>query len=209
LTANGYCEYDTIKVKLRIDDDSMREEIQLYMHEIDDLINNRLREKLGERNIYGQPIVLPLNHSTIPPVPIELKAIATDLVVAKIRLQNSEKPLLWDSAVKVLDNYLERVYGWTSHKPFQPERTLTMTPFSGVVGTTITIGGTNFQPIAKLRFVFGATLPTTTPAVVITDSTGSFSGVTFAVPENHPEGSYEIKVNDDYGGLSIRFQVTS
>lgn len=208
LTANGFTEYDTIKVKLRIDDDSMRDEIRLYMHEVDDLIINRLIAKLGVYNVYGQKIVYPLTSDTIPPVPLELKAIANDLVVAKIRLQNSEKPLLWDSAVKVLDNYLDRVYGWTSHKPYEPIRELTISPTSGNVGATITISGINFQPSAKIDFVFNATTPTTTPATVISTTTGAFSTVTFVVPANHPAGSYEIKVSDSFGGQTIRFQVT-
>lgn len=209
MTANGYTEYDTIKVKLRVDDDSMREEIQLYMHEIDDLITNRLRSKLGFYNVYGTPITLPLTFNTIPTIPLELKAIANDLVVAKIRLQNSEKPLLWDSAVKVLDNYLDMVYGWTRDQPFQPTRTLTISPASGIIGSTITIGGTNFQPTTKLTIIFDATNPTTTPADVITNSAGVFSGVTFLVPANQPDGAYTIKVADQFGGISGKFQVTS
>lgn len=201
-------EYDEIKIKLRIDDDSMRDEIQLYMHQIDNLINNRLRAKLGEYNIYGQAIILPLTFQTIPIIPLELKAIASDLVVAKIRLQNSEKPLLWDAQVKVLDNYLDMVYGWTQHGAFQPVRTLTISPASGIIGSTITVSGTNFQPTTKLTISFGNTNPTTTPATVITSSTGVFSA-TFLVPTNHSDSSYEIKIADEMGGKAGKYQVTS
>ncbi len=208
MVQNGYTEYDSVKIKLRVNDDSMKDEIQLYMHEIDDLINNRLRAKLGEQNIYGGIIILPLTDETIPPIPIELKAIAHDLVVAKLRLQNSEKPLLWDSAVKVLDNYLERVYGWTRSKPFQPERTITITPTSGIVGSTITLGVTNFQPLTTLSIAFSTANPTTTPVVVNTDDLGVVSGVTFDVPES-TLGTNQIKIVDDFGGLTISFLVTS
>jgi hypothetical protein len=97
----SYTEYDSIKTKLRVEDDSMRDEIELYMQEIDDLIDNRLRAKLGSKNIYGQEITLPLSHNTIPAIPLELKAIANNLVVAKIRFQNSEKPMLWDAEVNI------------------------------------------------------------------------------------------------------------
>lgn len=207
MVANGYTEYDTIKIKLRVGDDSMKDEIQLYMHEIDDLVDNRLRAKLGQRNIYGEPIILPLTFDTIPEIPLEIKAIANDLVVAKIRLQNAEKPLLWDSAVKVLDNYLERVYGWTKSTPFKPVRTLTITPSQGNIGTTITIGGTNFQPTTDLTIQFAQTNPPTTPVQVVTDEKGIFAGVTFEVPLAHPNGSTAIKVNDSFGGLEVRFEV--
>lgn len=206
MVANGYTEYDTIKIKLRIDDDSMRDEIQLYMHEVDDLINNRLEAKLGKTNIYGQEIVYPLNHTTIPVIPIELKSIASDLVVAKIRLQNAEKPLLWDSAVKVLEDYLERVYGYTQSGRYQPIRSFTVSPTSGTVGTTVTISGTNFQPTSKITVIFDYNNPTTTPADVITDVKGVFSA-TFDIPLTQPVGAYYIKVNDDFGGMISKFQV--
>lgn len=204
---NGYTEYDSIKIKLRINDDSMKEEIEIYMQEVDDLVDNRIRAKIGTHNIYGVKIELPLTTTTIPPIPAELKAIANNLVVAKIRLQNSEKPMLWDSEVKVLENYLDRVYGFTSSKAWAPIRELTISPTSGTVGSTITVNGIYFQPNAKLNFVFGATHPTTTPTTVITDINGSFTGVTFVVPANHPEGSYDIKVIDEYGGQKIKFSV--
>lgn len=204
----GYSEYDSIKTKLRISDDSMFDEINLYMKEIDDLVNNRLRAKLGTDNVYGEAIVLPLTSTTVPPVPIELKGIANDLVVAKIRLQNAEKPLLWDSAVKVLDNFLEKVYGWTRDIPFQPIRTFTVSPTTGIIGATITVSGTNFEPTAKIKVIFNSSEPTTTPAEIISTATGTFTG-TFDIPANISDGSYVVKTNDNFGGKQVNFQVTS
>lgn len=205
-----YSEYDGVKIKLRVaeTDNSMRDEIQLYMNEIDDLVNNRLRAKLGTDNVYGDPIVLPLTSTTIPPIPIELKGIANDLVVAKIRLQNAEKPLLWDSAVKVLDNFLEKVYGWTRDTPFQPIRTITISPTSGAVAATITISGTNFESVADIRIIFASTEVVTTPDPIISTSTGTFTG-TFAVPANSPDGAFLVKANDNFGGKDVNFLVTS
>lgn len=209
LGVDDLTEYDTIKEKLRLEDDSMRDEIQIYMHEISNLINNRLRNKLGEVNIYGEPIILPLTFETIPPVDLELKGIANDMVVAKIRLQNSEKPLLWDASVKVLDNYLEQRFGWTRDVAFQPKRTLTVTPRSGAIASTITIAGTNYKPVDKLTIIFDNTEPVTTPVSVITSSAGIFTGVTFVVPANQPDGAYEVKVRDTLGGVIVNYQVIS
>ena len=206
MVSTNYAEYDSVKVKLRLEDDSMRDEIRLIMQEINDLINNRLRAKLGEYNVYGSRIELPLTSSTLPPIPVELKAIANDLVVAKIRLQNSEKPMLWDSAVNVLDNYLEKVYGWTRNTPFQPIRTYTISPTSGNVGATVTLSGTNFEPTAKLVIKFNGQDVVTTPTTVITDSKGVFSGVTFVVP-SVDEGQKKIKIVDGFGGIEANFQV--
>ena len=208
MPTNAYSEYDSVKIKLRVSDDSMRDEILLYMHEVDDLVNNRLRNKLGTDNVYGEPIVLPLTATTRPKIPIELKGISNDLVVAKIRLQNSEKPLLWDSAVKVLDNFLEKVYGWTKDTPFQPIRTFTVTPTTGAVGATLTVSGDNFEPTAKIRIIFDSSEPTTTPDPIISTATGTFTG-TFAVPANQPDGSHIVKANDNFGGKDRNFQVTS
>ena len=203
----NYAEYDSIKIKLRLDDDSMRDEIHLIMQDVNDLINNRLRAKLGEYNIYGSRIILPLTYTTLPPVPVELKGIANDLVVAKIRLQNSEKPMLWDSAVNVLDNYLEKVYGWTRNTPYQPIRTFTVTPTTGIVGATVTISGTNFEPTAKLVVKFNGQDVDTTPVDVTTDSSGVFTGVTFLVP-NVDTGQKKIKIADNFGGIETTFLVT-
>lgn len=205
----GYAEYDSVKIKLRVSDDSMRDEIQLAMQDINDLINNRIRAKLGEYNIYGSRIDLPLTFNTSPPIPIELKGIASDLVVAKIRLQNAEKPLLWDSAVKILDNYLERVYGFTRDIPFQPVRLFTITPRTGLIGATVTMSGTDFEPDAKLDIVFDTTNPVTIPADVLTNTVGAFTGATFTVPVGQPDGSYEIKISDKFGGIKVNFQVIS
>ncbi len=204
----SYTEYDSIKTKLRVEDDSMRDEIELYMQEIDDLIDNRLRAKLGSKNIYGQEITLPLSHNTIPAIPLELKAIANNLVVAKIRFQNSEKPMLWDAEVNILDNYMERVYGYTRHKRYQPRRTLSLSAYTATAGTTITVSGTMFEPNAKLTFKFDTVELATTPADVITTSTGSYS-FTFAIPSNQATGSAKIKVYDSVGGLDTKLEVTA
>lgn len=203
---NGYTEYDSIKVKLRVSDDTMKEEIEIYMHDIDDLVDNRLRNKLGKYNIYGSEITLPLDTTTIPPIPAELKGIANDLVVAKIRLQNAEKPLLWDAEVKRLDNYLDMVYGWTRDVPYQPTRTLVISPTTGSPTDTITLSGTNFQPVIKLNIVFDHTNPVTIPVDVITDDKGIFSA-TFDIPVTQNTGAYKIKVADRFGGIERNFEV--
>lgn len=211
----SYTEYDSIKIKLRIANDSMRDEIELYMQEIDDLLDNRLRARLGAVNIYGDEIILPLTSDTIPELPLELKGIANNLVVAKIRLQNSEKPMLWDAEVNILDNYLDRVYGYIRGTAFRPRRTIALSPQSGSVGQVVTVTGTGFAPIKKLtiEFTSGTTVSysagtiVTTPTDVITDNKGAFS-FTFPIPANTSAGSYIVKVNDDIGGMTPSFQVT-
>jgi hypothetical protein len=214
-----YSEYDVLKVKMRIPDDSLKDELLIYMDEIDDLIDNRLRAKLGEIDSNGNNIVLPLTTSTIPQVDQEIKAIAIDMVEGKFRLKTSEKTLLWDTSVKSLENYLERRFGWTINGSYQINPTLTVSPTSGVVGTTVTISGTQWIPNATLSIKFGGLEVTTSPSTVVSDAFGEFSGVTFTVP-NNSLGGFIINVTDydsntytkkdpnlQYNGKNERFRI--
>ena len=214
-----YSEYDIIKVKMRIPDDTLKDELLIYMDEVDDLIDNRLRSKLGEIDSNGSNIILPLTTTTVPSVDREIKAIAIDMVEGKFRLKTSEKTLLWDTAVKSLENYIERRFGWTSNSSFQINPTLTVTPTNGTVGSTVTISGTQWIPNANIKITFSGHIVTTTPLIVTTDSLGEFSSVTFIVP-NNSLGGYLINVTDydsgthkkkdsnlQYNGKNERFRI--
>lgn len=208
VSSGNYAEYNTVKIKLRIEDNSMKDEIRLYIQDIQDLINNRLRAKLGTHNVYNSEIILPLTHNTIPTIPLELKGIAADLVVAKIRLQNSEKTTLWDSAVNVLDDYLTKVYGFTRAVRFEPIREVIVNPVTGPSGTEVTISGSLFEPNKILRVWFDGIEIVTSPTEVTTDKDGIFTASTFDVP-NSSNGQKEIKIVDGLGGKISTFLVTS
>lgn len=214
-----YSEYDVLKVKMRIPDDSLKDELLIYMDEIDDLIDNRLRAKLGEVDSNGNTIILPLTVSTVPSVDREIKAIAIDMVEGKFRLKTSEKTLLWDTSVKSLENYIERRFGWTMNGSFQVNPTLTITPTSGIVGSTVTVSGTQWIPNANIKITFSGLVVSTTPTIVTSNSLGEFTGVTFTVP-NNSIGGYLITVTDydsgtykkkdpnlQYNGKNERFRI--
>ena len=214
-----YSEYDLLKVKMRIPDDSLKDELLIYMDEIDDLIDNRLRAKLGEVDSNGNTIILPLTVSTVPSVDREIKAIAIDMVEGKFRLKTSEKTLLWDTSVKSLENYIERRFGWTMNGSFQVNPTLTITPTSGIVGSTVTVSGTQWIPNANIKITFSGLVVSTTPTIVTSNSLGEFTGVTFTVP-NNSIGGYLITVTDydsgtykkkdpnlQYNGKNERFRI--
>lgn len=59
---------------------------------------------------------------------------------------------------------------------------ITLSPSSGHIGDTITISGNTFSPTEHMNFTFNGVLMTTTPATVITNGSGFFSGVTITVP---------------------------
>lgn len=188
---------------MRIPDDSLKDELLVYMDEVDDLIDNRLRAKLGEVDSNGNTIVLPLTTATIPSVDQEIKAIAVDMVEGKFRLKTSEKTLLWDTAVKSLENYIERRFGWTTNGSYDINPTLTVSPITGTVGTTVTLTGTQWIPNADITVKFGGLEVTTTPTTVTSDEYGDFS-CTFAVP-NNSVGGYVINVTDyDSGAQKIK-----
>ncbi len=188
---------------MRIPDDSLKDELLVYMDEVDDLIDNRLRAKLGEIDSNGNTIVLPLTTATIPSVDQEIKAIAVDMVEGKFRLKTSEKTLLWDTAVKSLENYIERRFGWTTNGSYDINPTLTVSPITGTVGTTVTLTGTQWIPNADITVKIGGLEVTTTPTPVTSDEYGDFS-CTFAVP-NNSVGGYVINVTDyDSGAQKIK-----
>ena len=175
-------EYDSVKLKLRLNDDTLKEEISLYIQEVDDLVNNRVRNKLGTVDFNGDQIDIPLTVDGEPSIDSELKAIATDAVIGKFRLQNSEKPLIWDTAMKNLDNYLDRRFGYTRDTPFRQKPQASATPSVGTRGTVITLEGEKWGKNTQLIFQFNEVTVSTTPAFVVTNSEGMFSGVTIKVP---------------------------
>ena len=186
-------EYDSVKLKLRLNDDTLKEEISLYIQEVDDLVNNRVRNKLGTVDFNGDQIDLPLTVEGEPPIDEELKSIATDAVIGKFRLQNSEKPLIWDTAMKNLDNYLDRRFGYTRDEPFRQKPQASVTPTSGTPLTIVTLEGQIWGKNTALTFQFGEVndrstalfngqIVETTPVLVITDENGRFANVTFEIP---------------------------
>ncbi len=179
-----YIEWDSVKLKLRLNDDTLKDEIGLYIQEVDDLVNNRLRNKLGSFDFNGDPIELPLTIDGEPPIDEELKSIATDAVIGKFRLQNSEKPLIWDTAIKNLDNYLDRRFGYTRDTGFRQKTVATVTPTSGTRGVELTLSGENWGQNITLTFQFEGIDVDTQPSFVVTNDEGRFENVTFLVPSN-------------------------
>jgi len=184
----------------------MRDEIELYMQEIDDLLDNRLRARLGAVNIYGDEIILPLTSETVPELPLELKGIANNLVVAKIRLQNSEKPMLWDAEVNILDNYLDRVYGYIRGTAYRPRRSISLSPETGAIAQVVTVTGSGFAPTQKLTIEWSGGDIVTTATDVISTNKGAFT-FTFPIPAGTANGAYTLKVHDTFGGMVPNFQV--
>ena len=202
-----YAEYDSIKLKMRLPDDTLKEEIVLYIQEVDDLINNRIKNKVGTVDFNNTDIVLPLSTETEPEIDEEIKAIAADMVEGKFRLKTAEKPLLWDTSVKNLDNYLDRRFGWTRDVRFRQFPQISITPQVGPVGTLVTLEGMQWRPSSDITIQFQGQDVVTVPTLIVSDTEGEFSGVTFTVPQT-VDGGKEINITDGLNSKQVRFQVT-
>ncbi len=209
-------EYDSVKLKLRLNDDTLKDEISLYIQEVDDLVNNRVRNKLGTIDFNGDLIDLPLTVDGEPAIDEELKSIATDAVIGKFRLQNSEKPLIWDTAMKNLDNYLDRRFGYTRDTAFRQKPQASITPSVGTTGTLVTLSGEKWGKNTKLIFQFGA-IPNessvfsgqillTTPVTVVTDENGMFTDVTLFIPNSATLNETSlINITDGRQATQVKF----
>jgi hypothetical protein len=201
-----YSNYDSLKVKLRIPDDSIIDEIELYQQETDTLINNRLRAKLGNTDANGNAIVLPLTSSTYPIIDDELISIANDLVEGKFRFKTTQRDIYWKEALGRFDEYMDRTFGWTENHAYRNNPQITISPNNGSSSTVVTVTGIQFLGNAIITGTFSGIPCVTTPSTVVTDNTGAFS-FTFPVPTNQVTGSYVINCTDGTNGSSQRFRV--
>ena len=197
-----YATLDIVKQKLRIQesDHTIDEELETYSTEVDTLINRHLRRKLGTFDQNGDPINLPLTETTYPAITEDLRVIADDLVEGKFRLKTTNDEILWNNAKQQLLEYLDFEFGWTENKPFRRTPDISITPTTGIPDTTVTVAGSNFANIETLEIVFGGVLQDTTPAEVVTTSSGAIpASVTFDVPTNAGKGAKEVKVRSISG----------
>ena len=72
--------------------------------------------------------------------------------------------------------------GNTAFASFTVTSGITLSPTSGVVGTTVTVSGSSFAASSTITIKFAGVTQITIPGTVTTSSSGSFSGVTFTVP---------------------------
>lgn len=201
-------EWESVKEKLRLNDDTLKEEMYLYIQEVDDLVNNRIRNKIGSRDFYGNDIILPLTVDSEPAIDEELKAIATDLVIGKFRLQTSEKSAIWDTAVKNLDNWLDRRFGYTRDVSFKQIPLIELDPAFGTPSTLVSIDGSRWIPNALLKITVDGIEVATTPVQALTSGNGSFENITFTIPASSLVNQQSnIIITDGKNFKEIKFTV--
>ncbi|MFQ5940160.1 MAG: beta strand repeat-containing protein [Nitrososphaerales archaeon] len=75
---------------------------------------------------------------------------------------------------------------------------ITLSPTSGIAGSTINVTGTGFIASASLTIKFDTLALTTTPSNLVASSSGSFSA-TITVPNTASSGVHTIEVSDSTG----------
>ena len=232
--ATKYASKYIVKKKLRISDTdtSLDNEIEIYLDDVDDYINEQLRHRLGFFDSVGNDIILPLTSSTTPKLDDKLRQIANDFAVGKFRFEVDNDDKLLQEAYKRLDHHLDHKFGWVT-EAYRVNTKIVLSAYSGAAGSTITITGENFRKARIIIVYFDNIEQTTTPAQVVTSTSGAFpsSGtVQLTIPAGTSVGSYEIKIldgsNDDpdlqstlttgtpkgakiIAGATARFTVTS
>ena len=209
-----YASLDMIKQKLRVEDSSIDDELQIYIDEVDAVIDRELRAKFGYTTEYGYEIPIPLTEDTNPPVTFELRAIAADLCEGKFRLKTTNDDQLYKTAMEELTEYIDRAFGWTEAHGFRRYPSIAITPTNGAAASTITISGSSFKPRGKIQIKIvdendSGVIQATSPEVVLTDDDGDFSGVTFATASGTAIGSYIILAHDKINSAKKNFTVTS
>jgi len=84
---------------------------------------------------------------------------------------------------------------------------ITITPASGVSGTTVTVTGSGFSANKSITVKYNTVAVTTTPAAVSTDANGSFTA-SFTVPAGLA-GTYSVEVTDGTYSASANFVSTT
>jgi hypothetical protein len=211
-----YASLSMVKEKLRIPatDSSINDELNIYIDEIDAMINRRLRARFGNETEYGYQVELPLTDTTNPARTYDLRVVATDLVEGKFRLKTTEDNTMWNESQTRLESYLDQTYGWVEGHAYRRSPTITLSPTNGSAGTTITMTGTGFKPRGQIEIKIvdangNGAIKTTTPTTVLTDDSGDFSSVTFATLSTDAVGSYEILAHDKVNHSKRNFTVTS
>jgi len=170
-----YALLDNVKNKLRFQDtdETMNEELEFYLSDIDNYCNRKLRNLIGRVDHQGRDLILPLTEETNPPIDADLISRAVDLVVGLYRKQQNNEEKLWTNAVKDFEDYLVERFGWARDRDFRfttPPILSVQGPIPNVKlgdgtikdlsryigeGELMTVNGNNFSDFKKLIVTFG------------------------------------------------------
>ncbi len=197
-----YVLLDKLKLKLRLQDadETLSEELEAYMTDIDSYINRKLRSWLGLNDVHGNPIILPLTEFTNIPIDDDIMQLGTDLAYGKFRKEQNNEELNWENAVKNFEDYLVDRFGWASEENFRVDlpTTIDYVPVDILlIGESITISGKNYHQFKTIQFFFNDSAIATTPETVFADAQGKFKNVKIVIPDNLlVSKAYTLKAQD-------------
>jgi len=88
----------------------------------------------------------------------------------------------------------DKASGQSAGAKFTVRPQISLDPYSGPVGTVVTVKGTGFKPNVQIDIYYDGKLIATNPALVMTNGVGTFVA-SFVVPENE-FGSHTVKATD-------------
>ncbi|MFC2046811.1 IPT/TIG domain-containing protein [Chloroflexota bacterium] len=97
--------------------------------------------------------------------------------------------------------------GYSSTATLSIGQKLTITPTSGISGTTVTVTGSGFSTNASISVKYNGVPVTTNPATISADANGSFTG-SFKIPAGLG-GTYPVDVTDGTYNSSANFESTT
>ncbi len=140
----------------------------------------------GQGFAASSPITLSFNGANIATSPLSLQTDNTGSFSGSFIVPSSSagaQPVLSSDGTNSYSNTFTVI-----------TRAITLNPTSGPNGATITVTGSNFEPIQVISLSFDASSLTTFPTTVISSGTGAFS-CTFNVP-NTSVGSHTVNAGD-------------
>lgn len=96
---------------------------------------------------------------------------------------------------------------YTNTAVFTVIQSMTISPTSGNVGTTITINGSGFHASRSIRITYDGTDIATIPSTITTNSAGTFTGK-FTAPAG-PARTVEVRANDGLNAATAYYSLTA
>lgn len=179
--------------------DSLDEELENYLNEVDEAINRELLARLGFFDEHGNPIEIPLTEDSNIPLDEDLILIATKWAVGKYRTEQNAEDELEGKAKIEFENYLDKRFGWGQGNRLHLSNLKTrinVTPFGAGEGGKFNVIARNFRRLSILEVRLGGKLVETIPSVLFTDTKGKleFTGIvpTPSINESQLEGDAHI-----------------
>ena len=133
------------------------------------------------------PITVEFDSTAVPTTPSTVLSLGTGTFSATFAVPAST---VGNHTVSAVDSGADAFTTFVVTVP-----SIIATPSNGIVGSSVSVSGSNFAPNSIIVLEFDSTVLTTSPATITTSPTGSFSA-SFTVPTSSP-GNHNVIATDD------------